>query len=234
MVGSRGKKLILSTPSKTRYDYKFYGRIKGVRLSDRQSKLVQSLLPDVRLDLKQPMPTGQETVWLEIGFGGGEHLASQAINNPQTAFIGAEPFVNGVAKLLVSIEENKIKNLAVHDGDVRDLLPKIPDNSLSRLFLLYPDPWHKQRHHKRRMVNDDTIAHFHRMLKPGAVFRFASDIEDYVYWTVAAIKKHGGFEFSGKTVEDWRQPPDDWHRTRYEAKAIREGRTPCYISFKCN
>jgi len=212
-------------------DLKFYGRIKGVRLSNRQSKLIETLLPTVRLDLKNPVPAGHRDVWLEIGFGGGEHLAFQAMQNPQIAFIGAEPFVNGVAKLLVSIEENNISNLTIHDGDVRVLLPKIPDNSLSRLFLLYPDPWHKQRHQKRRMVSDDTIGQFHRMLKPGGVFRFASDIEDYVRWTVATIKKHGGFDFDGKTVNDWRQPSDDWYETRYEAKALREGRTPSYISF---
>lgn len=216
---------------KTPPDFKFYGRIKGVRLSDRQSRLVQDLLPKVRLDLNRPLADSPDDVWLEIGFGGGEHLAFQAVNNPQITFIGAEPFVNGVAKLLVAIEENKIGNLTVHDGDVRVLLPNIPDNSLSRLFLLYPDPWHKQRHQKRRMVNEQTISHFFRMLKPGGIFRFASDIEDYVYWTVSVVKKHGGFRFSGETVKDWRQPPDDWHRTRYEAKALREGRTPSYISF---
>ncbi len=218
--------------NKTQPDFKFYGRIKGVRLSDRQSNLVDKLLPQLRLDLNQPLPVGHGDVWLEIGFGGGEHLASQAINNPETAFIGAEPFVNGVAKLLVAVEENNISNLRIHDGDVRVLLPKIPDSSLSRLFLLYPDPWHKTRHRKRRMVNDETITHFHRMLKPGGVFRFASDIEDYVDWTVSVIKKHGGFDFTGKSVQDWRQAPDDWHRTRYEAKAIREGRVPSYITFK--
>ena len=216
---------------KSQPDFKFYGRIKGVRLSDRQNRLVEQLLPQVRLDLNRPLPAGHEEVWLEIGFGGGEHLAHQAVSNPNVGFIGAEPFVNGVAKLLVAIEENNISNLAIHDGDVRLLLPKIPDNSLSRLFLLYPDPWHKQRHRKRRMVNDDTVAHFHRMLKPGGVFRFASDIEDYVHWTLAAVKRHGGFEFSGESLSDWRQPPQDWYRTRYEAKALREGRTPSYISF---
>jgi len=218
---------------KTPPDFKFYGRIKGVRLSDRQSRLMESLLPCVRLDLSKLLTDGHKDIWLEIGFGGGEHLAFQAVNNPEAAFIGAEPFVNGVAKLLVSIEENNIGNLAIHDGDVRILLPKIPDNSLSRLFLLYPDPWHKQRHRKRRMVNDETIAHFHRMLKPGGVFRFASDIEDYVAWTVAAVRKHGGFEFDGETIDNWRQPPADWYQTRYEAKALREGRTPSYISFIC-
>lgn len=216
----------------TQPDFKFYGRIKGVRLSDRQSNLIETLLPTLRLDLEQSLTSGQKNVWLEIGFGGGEHLASQAVNNPDIAFIGAEPFVNGVAKLLVAVEENNIGNLNIHDGDVRVLLPKIPDNMLSRIFLLYPDPWHKQRHRKRRIVNDQNIRHFHRMLKRGGVFRFASDIEDYVTWTVAAIRRHGGFEFDGDCLADWRQPPKDWHRTRYEAKAIREGRTPSYISFK--
>ncbi|HFC04745.1 MAG TPA: tRNA (guanosine(46)-N7)-methyltransferase TrmB, partial [Rhizobiales bacterium] len=117
-------------------------------------------------------------------------------------------------------------------GDARVLLPKIPDESLSRLFLLYPDPWHKQRHKKRRFVNVESIGQFHRMLKPGGVFRFASDIEDYVYWVVKNIDGHGGFKYAGKTISDWRQAPQDWHQTRYEQKAIREGRTPAYISFE--
>lgn len=212
-------------------DFKFYGRKKGVKLSDRQIRLVADLLPDIRLDLENPIVADSQDIWLEIGFGGGEHIASQAIANRDIQFIGAEPFLNGVAKLLVSVEENNIENLRIHDGDARVLLPKIPDQSLSRVFLLYPDPWHKQRHQKRRFVNSDSIANFHRMLKPGGIFRFASDIEDYVKWTVLNIKKHGGFKFEGDTVKDWREPPTDWHRTRYEKKAIREGRTPSYISF---
>ena len=212
-------------------DYKFYGRKKGVRLSARQSQLVETLLPRLRLNLDQPLSDSVNEHWLEIGFGGGEHLAAQAINNRQVDIIGAEPFINGIAKLLVEIDENTLTNVVVHDGDARVLLPKIPDQSLARLFLLYPDPWHKQRHQKRRFVNKTSIGHFHRMLKPGGVFRFASDIEDYVHWTVLNITRHGGFSFEGSSIEDWHQPPADWHQTRYEKKAIREGRTPAYITF---
>jgi len=215
-------------------DYKFYGRKKGVRLSQRQSLLVDELLPTIRLDLNNPVPGFDRENWLEIGFGGGEHLARQAANNRQINFIGAEPFINGIAKLLVEIDENDLANIAIHDGDARVLLPKIPDQSLSRIFLLYPDPWHKQRHQKRRFVNKTSIAHFHRMLKPGGVFRFASDIEDYVRWTVLNIKNHGGFSHQGTSIDQWRQAPADWHQTRYERKAIREGRTPAYITFTRN
>lgn len=212
-------------------EYKFYGRKKGVRLSERQSRLVDTLLPTLRLDLNNAVATSQPETWLEIGFGGGEHLAHQAMNNRQIAFIGAEPFVNGVAKLLVAIEENNLDNIHIHDGDARVLLPKIPDGSLDRVFLLYPDPWHKQRHKKRRFANDWSIGHFYRMLKPGGVFRFASDIDDYVAWTVKLVRKHGGFDFVGSHLDEWREPPEDWHQTRYEQKAIREGRRPAYISF---
>jgi len=215
-----------------RPDHKFYGRLKGVRLSDRQSGLVETLLPKLRVDLDNPLAFSPGETWLEIGFGGGEHLAHQAIENPQTGIIGAEPFINGIAKLLVAVEEHNIDNVTIHDSDVRTLLPKIPDNCLSQVFLLYPDPWHKQRHRKRRIVNTESIAHFHRILKPGGLFRFASDIEDYVRWTVSFIDKHGGFDYAGDNLDDWRQPPDDWRRTRYEKKAIREGRQPSYLSFK--
>jgi tRNA (guanine-N7-)-methyltransferase len=212
-------------------DLKFYGRKKGVRLSARQAGLMETLLPNIRLDIENLPLSGDAEIWLEIGFGGGEHLAFQARTRPQIQFIGAEPFVNGVAKLLVAVEEGPLSNISIYDGDARLLLEKIPDQSLSRIFLLYPDPWHKQRHKKRRFVNEVSIGHFHRILKPGGVFRFASDIEDYVDWTVKNVTMHGGFDWQGQRVEDWRQAPDDWQQTRYEAKALREGRTPSYIDF---
>ena len=212
--------------------YKFYGRRKGVKLSSRQNRLLDELLPKVRLDLNTVNPLVEaRDVRLEIGFGGGEHLASQALNNPEDLFIGAEPFINGIAKLLAAIEENNIGNILVFDGDARLLLEALAPSSLSQIFLLYPDPWPKTRHLRRRFVSADTVAHFHRILKPGKIFRFASDIEDYVEWTVKTVAVHGGFQLQGTTLADWRQPPDDWYVTRYEKKALREGRTPAYLDF---
>ena len=224
-------RMMTGKDDKFRPDNKFYGRIKGVRLSARQAGLVEDLLPKVRVDLSQPLSFAQNDVWLEIGFGGGEHLAWQATHNLQTGIIGAEPFINGIAKLLVAIAENGLNNVRIHDTDARTLVPAIPDGSLSRIYLLYPDPWHKQRHRKRRFVNDETIGQFHRMLKPGGLFRFASDIEDYVNWTVSFIDRHGGFDYAGNCPADWRQPFEDWQQTRYEKKALREGRQPSYLSF---
>ena len=213
--------------------FKFYGRRKGMPLSDRQSDLMENYLPSIRLNVEQPLegldPTKE--LWLEIGFGGGEHLAYQAENNPDKQFIGVEPFVNGVAKFISVAHDKKLTNVRILDGDARMLLPNLPDQCLDRLFLLYPDPWHKTRHNKRRFVNPESIAHFHRIIKAGGVFRFASDIDDYVKWTVKNINQHGGFSFEGTTSDDWACAPDDWCETRYERKAKREGRTPNYISF---
>ena len=213
--------------------FKFYGRRKGMPLSDRQSDLIENYLPTIAIDPKNPLADidKDKEIWLETGFGGGEHLIHQAINNPEKQFIGIEPFVNGVAKYLSSAYEHKLTNVRIYDGDARVLLPNLPDQCLSRLFLLYPDPWHKTRHNKRRFVNTDTTGHFHRLIKPGGVFRFASDIDDYVKWTVKNINAHGGFSYEGDCADDWRQAPTDWCETRYEQKAKREGRTPNYIAF---
>ena len=142
-----------------------------------------SLLPRLRVDVAAPKLSPDRETWVEIGFGGGEHLAHQAALNPHVDFIGAEPFVNGVAKLLAFVAEKGLGNIRIHDGDVRYLLEALASCCLTRIYLLYPDPWPKLRHHKRRLVNPETIAEFHRLLRPGGHFIFASDIADYVGWT---------------------------------------------------
>ena len=161
-----------------------------------------------------------------------EHLAWQAHQNPNVGIIGCEPFINGIAKLLVAIEEQRLPNVRIFDGDARDLLPCFTDNSLAKAFLLYPDPWPKRRHHKRRFVNQRTLAEIHRCLQPDGILRVASDIPDYVRWTLFEVHKHGGFIWTAESPQDWRARPQDWPATRYEAKAMQEGRTPSYLEFR--
>jgi tRNA (guanine-N7-)-methyltransferase len=210
--------------------HQFYGRRKGHPLRRHHLDLVETLLPRLRLDVRNPIPAAETNRprILEIGFGGGEHLAHQAELHPDVDFIGAEPFLNGVAKLLALIEFRKLANIRIHDGDARDLLEALPDAVLDRVYLLYPDPWPKARHQKRRFVSDETLSHLHRILRPAGRFIVASDIEDYVAWTEDHVARHGGFRFSDR---DRHTPPDDWIETRYGAKARREGRTPAYLAF---
>ncbi len=172
-----------------------------------------------------------EHMALEIGFGGGEHLARLARERPHWGFIGCEPFVNGVAKLLAAIEENNLANIRIWDADARDLLPLPGSETLDAVYLLYPDPWPKKRHHKRRFVQLETLAQIHRLLKPGGEFLFASDIADYVAWTLRKVRAHGGFCWTAERADDWRCPPPGWQPTRYEAKALRAGRRPAYLKF---
>ena len=155
-------------------------------------------------------------------------LAHQAALFPDVNFIGAEPFRNGVAKLLALIEEKAIGNIGVHDDDVRYLLEKLPPASLAKIFVLYPDPWPKKRHHDRRIVNADTLKQFHSLLKPEGKFLFASDIDDYVEWTLRECREHGGFELINNSAT----PFENWLQTRYEAKAKREGRETRYLTFR--
>ena len=168
--------------------FQFYGRRKGKSLRRHHSQLMERLLPALRVDLSDPLGNMGDRRWLEIGFGGGEHLAHQADIHSEVSFIGAEPFVNGVAKLLALVEEKSLANVNIHDGDARPLLEALPDAAFERIYLLYPDPWPKARHNKRRFVSAETLAHFHRILKPGGLFLFASDIDEYVAWADANPK----------------------------------------------
>ncbi|WP_146348103.1 tRNA (guanosine(46)-N7)-methyltransferase TrmB [Falsiphaeobacter marinintestinus] len=221
----------------------FYGRFKGKKLKPNQQTYMKEDLaalspgavdwdvnPDrTKLDLNERF--GGKPVWLEIGFGGGEHLVHQAARNPDIGIIGAEPYINGVAMLLGKIRASGVQNLAVHPGDARDLFDVLPAQSISRAFLLYPDPWPKKRHHRRRFVTQEHLEPLAEVLQPGAIFRVATDIKDYVRQTLEEVPK-AGFEWLAERPSDWREPWDDWISTRYEQKAIREGRPQHYLTFR--
>jgi tRNA (guanine-N7-)-methyltransferase len=217
----------------------FFGRRKGHALRPRQSALFETLLPRLALDLSRAPPAdprtlfdGVEDVRLEIGFGGGEHLAAEAERNPGTGFIGAEPFVNGMAKVLALIEQRGLRNVRLHHGDASELLGWLPPASLAGVDLIYPDPWPKRRHWKRRFVQDDSVAAVARILQPDGEFRFATDIADYAAWTLVRFMRSPDFVWTAEQASDWRQPWPGFSGTRYEAKAKREGRAPCYLGFR--
>ncbi|QFU14932.1 tRNA (guanine(46)-N(7))-methyltransferase TrmB [Microvirga thermotolerans] len=211
----------------------FFGRRKGKRLRAGQDDLIRTLLPALRVDPRtapdaQFPRAGRET-WLEIGFGGGEHLAAQARAHRDVNVIGCEPFVNGMAKLLAAVDQEKLDNVRVWDEDVTDLLPQLPEACLDRVYILYPDPWPKRRQRKRRLVSDETLKALARVMKPGAELRFASDIDNYVGWVLARVLRSPDFRWIAERPDDWRKPYEGWPGTRYEAKAIREGRVPSYL-----
>jgi tRNA (guanine-N7-)-methyltransferase len=218
----------------------FYGRRKGKKLRQHQSILFDSLLPHLSVDLNSPAPRpladlfqdDVDLVRLEIGFGGGEHLISEADRNPRAGFIGVEPFVNGMAKALAAIEQKNLRNIRLHHGDATHLIEWLPDGALTRVDLLYPDPWPKKRHWKRRFIQENSVAALARILCRGGEFRFASDIPHYIAWTLRRVMASPHFEWTAEQADDWRKPWLDWPGTRYEAKAKREGRTPCYLIFR--
>ena len=168
---------------------------------------------------------------MEIGFGGGEHLAAQAQAHPGVGIIGCEPFLNGVAKLLSLLDEHKSQNVRIYADDARDIFPDVADGALDRVFILFPDPWPKVKHHKRRLIQTPLLDDLARMLKDGGEFRFASDHMGYVRWVLGFALKHPDFEWMAEGPRDWRDPPDDWTRTRYEQKALA-GDTMVYLRFR--
>lgn len=184
-----------------------------------------------QIDLKALF--ADKEIWLEIGFGGGEHMVHMAATYPDIGFIGCEPYMNGVAMLLGKIRKAGVTNLAVHPGDVRHMFDVLPEGSISKVFLNYPDPWPKTRHHRRRFVTQEHLVPLHNVMKLGAELRVATDIKDYVRQTMEEVPK-AGFTWTAERSDDWRVAWDDWHSTRYEQKAIRENRTPHYMTFRRN
>ncbi len=218
----------------------FFGRRKGHPLRPRQAALFDTLLPRLALDLSKPAPADLRALFatqidqlrLEIGFGGAEHLIAQAQANPRSGFIGSDAFVNATAKALVAIDDNKLGNIRLHFGDASALLDWLPADTLARIDLLYPDPWPKRRHWKRRFIQDDSLKRLARILKPGGELRFATDIPDYAAYALARVMRSPDFFWTAERAADWRQAWPDFSGTRYEAKAKREGRSPAYFIFR--
>lgn len=218
----------------------FFGRRKGHPLKPRHQTLLETLLPRVAIDLRQPAPAdlralfppGTDNVRLEIGFGGAEHLLMQAQADPRSGFIGSDAFLNAIARALVGIEDRELTNVRLHFGDASELLDWLPDASLARIDLLYPDPWPKRRHWKRRFIQDDTLRRLARVLAPGGELRFATDVAGYAVHTLARVLRSPDFAWTAECADDWRRPWPGYSPTRYEAKARREGRLPAYFTFR--
>lgn len=231
---------------------KFYGRRQGRKIRKAKTSLLEKFLPSVAINEKSSINTEifgckVEEVCLEIGFGNGEHIAGQSLNNPQTGFIGAEVFKNGVANLLtlltgikengempenITLLPNRQDNVRIWSDDVRILFSKIPDNFLSKIFLLFPDPWPKKRHAQRRFINPDNLQEIHRILKKGGILRVATDHKVYKSWTLRTLHNNKNFRWTATCSNDWRNPPSGWVETKYQQKAIREGRKPVFLDFE--
>jgi tRNA (guanine-N7-)-methyltransferase len=215
-----------------RLELRSFGRRHGRKLSVRQEQLWGELLPRVTLDLATPFEPGAREVWLEIGFGGGEHLVWQAQRNPNALLIGAEPFRDGVIKVLDRIEAEGLGNIRLHADDARALLRCLPTGCLSRVFILFPDPWPKKRHVKRRLVAGHLFALLSRAMATGAELRIATDIGDYARTMLLAAREHPDFAWQATGPEDWRTRGTDWPGTRYEGKALAEGRRCYFFRFR--
>lgn len=222
-----------------RYEGSFFGRRKGKPLSPRREALMDNALSGLKLDLDNPAPSDLRdlferdvhSVWLEVGFGGGEHLLHRARQNPNVGFIGVEPFVGSMAKAVSAVVGENLENVRLYDDDAVNVLDWLPEASLDLVYQLYPDPWPKKRHWKRRFINQQNLSRYARALKPGSEFRFASDIDTYIDWTLRHCRDHDAFEWQAETAQDWKVPWQGWPGTRYEAKAVREGRTGRYLTF---
>lgn len=218
---------------------RIYGRRQSHRIRPTRKRLLEERLPDLQIRIPEdgsPIQLGEvqsarcSQHWLEVGFGGGEHLATQALANPDVTLIGCEPYVNGVARLLSLIED--ADNVRVVIDDARLLLKALPAASIERVFVLFPDPWPKARHHKRRIVNPETLADMARILKPGGELRLATDIMSYARPMLAAALADGRFDWQAERPADWCERPDDWPATRYEEKALQAGRSPVFFRFR--
>jgi tRNA (guanine-N7-)-methyltransferase len=213
-----------------------YGRSRGRALRPGQERLVAEVLPRFEINLDAPgagraFAVRPGEVWLEIGFGAGEHLIRQAKGNPQVELIGCEPFLNGVVAAVAGIERESLTNVRLRRGDAQGILEAAADGCFSRVFILYPDPWPKRRHHKRRIVGPATIAELARVMRQGAELRFATDIDDYAGWTLRRFLASPHFRWTADRADDWRRPWPEWRPTRYEAKALNAGRRSVYLTF---
>ena len=212
-----------------------YGRLKSRPIKPRQAALMETLLPAIRppagaFDPRTLMADAPQA-WLEIGFGGGEHMAAQAAAHPDVLALGAEPFQNGVASALRHVDEQGLSNVRIHDGDARELMARLPDASLARAFILFPDPWPKGRHKKRRFLQTETVAELARLVAPGGRVRFASDWADYVDWTLERFLANPAIRWTAERADDWRVAPADHVTTRYEQKRLGDC-APVFLDFQ--
>tara|TARA_B100001540_G_C15733944_1_gene608943 strand:+ start:473 stop:1177 length:705 start_codon:yes stop_codon:yes gene_type:complete len=220
---------------------RIYGRRQGKPLTPSRQKLVDELLPrlvvdaadsDTAVEINDLFAADIEDLWFEVGFGKGEHLAWQAAHHPNTGFIGCEPFLNGIAGLLGHVEAQSLENVRIFTDDARLLMDRLPDASIGRFFVLFPDPWPKARHHKRRFINPGNLDVIARLLKDGAELRVGTDHMDYCRWTLMQLMRRDDFEWIAAGPDDWRQRPADWPPSRYEAKALTQGRKSAYLRFR--
>lgn len=231
---------------------KFYGRRKGRVIRKAKTNLLDLFLPKIKItpqtifDKDKMFSIPVKEVALEIGFGDGQHLAGQAKNHPDTGYIGAEVFQNGVANLLtlitgikegtnlpeiLNLESDRVDNIRVFDDDIRLLFKQIPDGFLDKIFVLFPDPWPKKRHAHRRFINPDNLAEIARILRPGGILRVATDHKIYKGWTLRQLAADSHFQWTARNGNDWKHEPKDWVRTKYQQKAINEGRKPVFLDF---
>ncbi|MCX8255119.1 tRNA (guanine-N(7)-)-methyltransferase [Beijerinckiaceae bacterium RH AL1] len=215
---------------------KLYGRRSGKALAHYQRELVRTLLPRLSLDPTHAIDARGafmrpvRDIWLEVGFGAGEHLLATAAANPDIGMIGCEPFLNGVARALADLAGADLENIRLHCGDAAEIIDRLPDASLGRVFVFYPDPWPKRRQRKRRFLSDEMLTKLARVMRPGAELRFATDIDDKCGWTLARLLRSPYFVWTAERAADWHFPWPGWVETRYEQKAKAEGRRPCYIT----
>jgi tRNA (guanine-N7-)-methyltransferase len=208
-----------------------YGRRRGKKLRAGQEALLDTLLPKLLITLPLGESLGDRELWLEVGFGSGEHLVWQAEQHPDVTLLGCEPFINGVAKCLAHIERAGVTNVRLFNDDARLLMAALPERSLSRAFILFPDPWPKTRHHKRRFVQRATLDTLAPLMKPGAELRLATDDPSYLPWMVEHACAHSAFEWLAERPSDWRERPDDWPPTRYEQKMLA-GHKPVFLRLR--
>jgi tRNA (guanine-N7-)-methyltransferase len=249
MAASLGKSLILWTSCGALSDFLIvqlaqgqliFGRRRGRRLRAEQAVRISELLPQFaltipqtgRLELSAALGAPQRDVWLEIGFGGGEHLAIQAECHPGVSLIGCEIFEPGIAKLLAHIERRRIDNIRIFVNDARLLLAALPPSSIDRVFVLFPDPWPKRRHEKRRLVSSETLDALAEIMREGAELRLATDDGNHLAWVLERATDHPSFEWLARGSHDWRARPIDWPPTRYEEKARAAGRTPAFLRLR--
>ncbi len=222
-----------------------FGRVRGRKLRVTKQSLVETLLPKIALVMPVetgihaaksanigtwiPAFAGMTNIYLEIGFGQGEHLAMQAEKHPYVGFIGCEPFVNGIGQLLKHMDEKKLENIRIYTGDGRDVIDALPEASIGKCFILFPDPWPKARHHKRRLIHHEFLAALARVIKPNGELLIATDHEDYLTWILEQLQTQQDFIWTATQKSDWLSPPEDWVTTKYQAKAIREGRVPHWL-----